>query len=208
MSKFCFCFSTEHPVFSATFAEGVFLSCLISLVLLLKLGLPYVFQSVSELSILSVDLSLLLFSYPAISDSFVTPWIKIFQVRTLERIVILRESPRPRDLASVSCITGRFFTAESPLISLCVCVKVVQSCLTLCDPMDSNLPGSFIHNCPGQNTRVCSYFLFMGVFPTQGSNPGLLHRGLIFYHLTLQGSPGIVEWRAYPFFSRSSQPRN
>ena len=73
MSKFCFCFSTEHPVFSATFAEGVFLSCLISLVLLLKLGLPYVFQSVSELSILSVDLSLLLFSYPAISDSFVTP---------------------------------------------------------------------------------------------------------------------------------------
>ena len=93
MSKFCFCFSTEHPVFPAIFVEDIFLSCLISLVLLLKLSLPYVYKSVSELSILSADLSLLLFSYPVMSDSFVTPWVKIFQVITLERTVISRESP-------------------------------------------------------------------------------------------------------------------
>ena len=93
MSKFCFCFSTERPVFPATFVEDIFLSCLISLVFLLKLSLPYVYKSVSELSILSVDLSLLLSSYPVISDSFVTPGIKIVQVRTLESIVISRESP-------------------------------------------------------------------------------------------------------------------
>ena len=27
----------------------------------------------------------------------------------------------------------------------CVCVKSLQSCLALCDPMDSNLPGSSVH---------------------------------------------------------------
>ena len=26
-----------------------------------------------------------------------------------------------------------------------VCVKVAQSCLTLCNPMDCSLPGSFVH---------------------------------------------------------------
>ena len=28
---------------------------------------------------------------------------------------------------------------------VCVCVKVAQSCLTLCNPMDCSLPGSFVH---------------------------------------------------------------
>ena len=28
---------------------------------------------------------------------------------------------------------------------VCVCVLVTQSCLTLCDPMDSSPPGSYIH---------------------------------------------------------------
>ena len=30
-------------------------------------------------------------------------------------------------------------------------------------------------NSPGQNTGVSSYFLLKGIFPPQGSNPGLLH---------------------------------
>ena len=29
--------------------------------------------------------------------------------------------------------------------SVCVCVLVAQSCLTLCDPMDDSLPGSSVH---------------------------------------------------------------
>ena len=28
---------------------------------------------------------------------------------------------------------------------LCVCIKSFQLCLTLCDPMDCSLPGSFVH---------------------------------------------------------------
>ena len=63
-------------------------------------------------------------------------------------------------------------------------------------------------NSPGQNTGVSNLSLLQGVFPTQGSNPGLLHYGWILYHLSHQGSPRILEWVAY-FFSRgSSRPRN
>ena len=63
-------------------------------------------------------------------------------------------------------------------------------------------------NSPGQNTGVGSLSLLQGIFPTQGSNPGLPHYRWILYQLSHQGSPRILEWVAYPFSSRSSQPRN
>ena len=44
--------------------------------------------------------------------------------------------------------------------------------------------------------------------PKQGSNPGLPHCRQILYQLNHQGSPRLLEWVAYPFSSRSSQPRN
>ena len=53
-------------------------------------------------------------------------------------------------------------------------VKVTQSCLTLCDP----------DGIPGQNTGVDSLFLLQGIFPPQGSNPGLLHCRQILYQLS------------------------
>ena len=63
-------------------------------------------------------------------------------------------------------------------------------------------------NSPGQNTGVGSHFLFQGIFPTQGLNPGLPHWRRILSRLSHQGSPRILEWVAYPLFSGSSQPRN
>ena len=63
-------------------------------------------------------------------------------------------------------------------------------------------------NSPGQNTGVGCHSLFQGIFPTQGSNPGLLHCRWILYQLSHQGSPRILEWVAYPFSRGSSQPRN
>ena len=63
-------------------------------------------------------------------------------------------------------------------------------------------------NSPGQNTGVGSLSLLQGIFPTQGSNPGLPHYRWILYQLSHKGSPRILEWVAYPFCSRSSQPRN
>ena len=43
-------------------------------------------------------------------------------------------------------------------------------------------------NSPGQNTGVSSLSLFQGLFPTQGSNPGLPHCRRILYQLSHQGS--------------------
>ena len=63
-------------------------------------------------------------------------------------------------------------------------------------------------NSPGQDTGVGSLFLLQGIFPTQGSNPGLPHCRQILYQLNLKGSPRILKWVAYPFSSRSSWPRN
>ena len=63
---------------------------------------------------------------------------------------------------------------------------------------------------PGKpkNTGVSSCFLLQAIFPTRESNPGLLHCRWILYQLSHQGSLRILEWVAYPFSSRSSQPRN
>ena len=81
-------------------------------------------------------------------------------------------------------------------------VKVAQSRPTLCDPMD------YPWNSPGQNPGVGSLSLLQGIFPTQGSNPGLHHGRQILYQLIHQWSPRILEWVAYPFSSSSSRPRN
>ena len=63
------------------------------------------------------------------------------------------------------------------------CVKVAQSCPTLRHPMDSP------QNSPGQNTGVGSLLLLQGIFPTQGSKPGLLHCRWILYQLSHKGYP-------------------
>ena len=63
-------------------------------------------------------------------------------------------------------------------------------------------------NSLGQNTGVCSLSLHQGMFPTQGLNPGFPHCRQILYQMSLKGSPRTQGWVAYPFSSRSSQPRN
>ena len=66
---------------------------------------------------------------------------------------------------------------------------VVQSCPTLCKPMDCGPPGSSVHgDSPGRNTGVGCCALLQEIFPTQGPNPGHLHCRQILYHLSHQGS--------------------
>ena len=59
-------------------------------------------------------------------------------------------------------------------------------------------------NSPGQDTRVGSLSHLQGIFPTQGSNPGLPHCRWILYQLSHKGSPRILECVAYTFSSGSS----
>ena len=62
---------------------------------------------------------------------------------------------------------------------LCMHSKSLQSCLTLCAPMDCSLPGSFIQwDSPGKNTGVDCHFLLQGIFSTQETNPCLLSSAL------------------------------
>ena len=68
--------------------------------------------------------------------------------------------------------------------------SVIQLCLTLCDPMDYSLPDSSVHGLSsGKNTGMGCHALLLRIFPTQGSNPGLLHCRQILYHLSHQGGP-------------------
>ena len=54
-------------------------------------------------------------------------------------------------------------------------------------------------NSPGQNTRVGNLSLLQGIFPTQGSKPGLLHCRQILYHLGYWGSPSLYILRNFIF---------
>ena len=79
---------------------------------------------------------------------------------------------------------------RSAVLCCAVLCLVVQSCPTLCDPMDCSPLGSSVHgDSPGKNTGVGCHAFLQGIFPTQGSNHGLLHCRQIFYHLSHQGSP-------------------
>ena len=67
---------------------------------------------------------------------------------------------------------------------------VIQSCPTPCDPMDCSPPGSSVHgDSPGKNPGVGCHALLQGIFPIQGSNPGLLPCRRILYHLSHPRSP-------------------
>ena len=97
-------------------------------------------------------------------------------------------------------------------VCVCVCVwwntavlyLVAESCLTLCDPMDCSPPGSSVHvDSPGKNTGVGCHSFLQGLFPTQGSNPGLpLCRWILYYWATREawyrcghilGSPRLIQ---------------
>ena len=133
----------------------------------------------------------------------------IFQARILEWVAISfsRGSSQPRDQTQVSCTAGRFFTVwasylndlphrnvmitkrdhfrESALYAVKVKVKVKSlSRVLLFEPARLLSPWDF----PGKSTRVGCHFLLQGIFPTQGSNLGLLHCRQTLYRLTHQGS--------------------
>ena len=61
--------------------------------------------------------------------------------------------------------------------------KVTQSCWLFATPWTvayQDSPWDF----PGKSTRVGCHFLLQGIFPTQGSNPGLLHCRQMLYCLS------------------------
>ena len=56
------------------------------------------------------------------------------------------------------------FINEIYVINVCVRAQLLQSCLTLCDPMDFSPPGSSVHgDSPGKNTGVGCHVLLQGI---------------------------------------------
>ena len=82
--------------------------------------------------------------------------------------------------------------------------EVTQSCPTPCDPMDTRLlrPWDFL----GKSTGVGCHFLLQGIFPTQGSNPGLPHCRQMLYCLSHQDlpRPGIKHCTGSPVLTHST----
>ena len=95
------------------------------------------------------------------------------------------------------------------VIKIYSCVHALLS--ESCPVMSKSLPPPGLYspwNSPGQNTPGQKISFLHGIFPTQGSNPGLAHYRHILYQLSCKGSPRILEWVAYPFSRRSSWPKN
>ena len=62
------------------------------------------------------------------------------------------------------------------LMSCAVLCWVAQSCPTLCDAIDCSPASTSVHgNSPCKNTGMGCSALLQGIFPTQGTNPGLPH---------------------------------
>ena len=143
---------------------------------------------------------------------------EILQTRILEWVAFpfSRGSSQPRDQTQVSHMAGGFFTswatrethgrridtcipmAESlycppetiTVLLLAMKVKVKSlSRVQLFRPRGLYSPW----NSPGQNTGVGSLSLRQGIFPTQGSNPGLLPCRWIRYQLSHQGNPDVPQ---------------
>ena len=99
-------------------------------------------------------------------------------------------------------------------VHLCCCNKmsqigwlmhgyfVLESCLTLCGPIDCSPPGSSVYgDSPGKNTGVVCHALFQGIFPTQGWNQCLLH----LLHWEMGSLPIVrVTYWIWTFISHSS----
>ena len=85
-----------------------------------------------------------------------------------------------------SCVSAEWAT----LRVLCM---HTQSHLTLCDPMVCSPPGSSAHGIlQARKLELGSHFPLEGIFPTQESNPCLLHCRQILYHLSHRGSPCVI----------------
>ena len=77
----------------------------------------------------------------------------------------------------------------SPALYACVSRSVVSTSLLSPLTVAFQAPLSMGFTRQEYWSGVGCYFLLHGIFPTQGSNPGLSHHLQILYHLSHQGSP-------------------
>jgi len=146
-----------------------------------------------------------LLSFP----NFLTYWVQHIQSIIFQDLKWLNWNSIREEANSDSMLENVSFTCFSMLLLLCACAWLF-SCVQL-----FVTPWTVVHQVPlamGILHPVILEWVAMpssrGIFPTQGSNPGLLHCRQILCQLSQQGSPRILEWVGYPFSRGSSWPRN
>ena len=101
-------------------------------------------------------------------------YFPVLQIRTLRHKWLLR------CWAGITSIAGNVvintFSMNSPYHN-CMCAELLQSCLTLCNPMDCSLPGSSVHGI--LQARILEW---VAITFSRGSNLSLLHCRWILYH--------------------------
>ena len=88
----------------------------------------------------------------------------------------------------LKCLSFVLMVQRNGIKLLIPCAKSLQSCLTLCNPMNSSSPDSSVHGILQARNLDC-HALLHRIFPTQRSNPGLLYCRHILYYLSHQRSP-------------------
>ena len=106
-----------------------------------------------------------------------------FNLNLTEPRLRLLESMEPQNQYQTHMRKKQMRYANYPPNREAVYLKVTQSCLTLCDPMDCSLPSSSVHGILQARvlewvaisfSRGSSRPIELAIFPTQGSNSHLL----------------------------------
>ena len=111
----------------------------------------------------------------------------IFQARILERVT-LRYSRDQTWVSCVTCTAGRFFTTSTtwkpPLLSVRGHAAMSDSATPWMVARQASLSMEILQARKLERAAIPSS---RGIFPTQGSNPGLPHCRWILYHQSHQG---------------------
>ena len=87
-------------------------------------------------------------------------------------------------------------------LSCAVSCLVAQSCPTLCNFMDFNLPGFSVHGI--LQARILEWVAMPSFRGSSQAKDQIEVCKQFLYHLSHQGSPRILEWVVYPFSRGSS----
>ena len=121
----------------------------------------------------------------------------MLKVLTMQTMYCFPDKDKACKTKNVACLPVLQVSGHKPMQSL-KGMKESQSCSVVSDSLRPH--GLYSPwNSLSQNTGMGSLSLLQEIFPTQGSNPGLLHCRQILYQLSHKRRPRILAWVAYPF---------
>ena len=111
--------------------------------------------------------------------------------KTVQRTNYAVPSRPPWPLPATQESLSRQTLTQVLILSTHLCVCVSRSVMSTSVGPHGLQPAKLLYpwDSPVKNTREGCHSLLQGIFPTQGSNPGLLHGRQILYCLSYQGSP-------------------